>query len=127
MPCLFGSSAGRPAALPGRSLDLGGGAGLPRNDLAALPSFVGVWLLNEAELAVRGGTGDRTRDDVGDLPGEADMGVGTASEGIADSGGLEDGNGGTAGKGVRERDVVDDTDGAGDRERTGVADLPHAR
>lgn len=114
-----------PAELPGRLLDLGGGgAGLPRTERLepVLSSFVGVWLLKDAWLAVRGGgTGERSRVVGGDLPGEAESGVGTASAGIAGGcSAAEDGIGGTAGIGVREREGVEAEGMAGDRERTGV-------
>ncbi len=73
-----------------------------------------------------GGRGDRSRDDDGDLLGDAAIGVGTASAGIADKGGIaaDAGTGGTAGRGVRERvgGAGVPMDGAGDRDLTGVGE-----
>ena len=99
------------AELPGLSLDRGGGgAGVPLP--VDLPSPFGVWLRNDAELAVRGGGGIAARSR-GDRPGEADTGVGMTSAGIAGAG--DTGIGGMADEGVRERGAR-----AGERERTGV-------
>lgn len=82
--------------------------------MSGLPSPVGVWLRNDAALAVRGGgTGERMRD--GERLGDADTGVGIASVGIDDGGG----RGGIAGAGVRVREGVE-VGTAGERERTGV-------